>query len=227
MVLVSYIAPGAVEAQGRQYWVESFEADIRVLESGEIDVTERLTFHFEGSFNGIYRDIPIKYETPWGLDYGLRLEPVSVTAATGAALRHEAGVEGDDFRFKVWVPDANNASRTVVLRYRVGRERRPRRHGRLRGAVKSAGCRIPRCSTPAFARTAPEHIPERLKGALEPVLETIAMLTGNIQQYERQIVQLCQGHYELRARQLDCSASNRDGPQNAPDDLNPRPPECE
>ncbi len=121
MVLVSYIAPGAVEAQGRQYWVESFEADIRVLESGEIDVTERLTFHFEGSFNGIYRDIPIKYETPWGLDYGLRLEPVSVTAATGAALRHEAGVEGDDFRFKVWVPDANNASRTVVLRYRVGR----------------------------------------------------------------------------------------------------------
>ena len=168
----------------------------------------------------------------------------------------------------------------------------------VRGAVKSAGCRIPRCSTPAFARTAPEHIPERLKGALEPVLETIAMLTGNIQQYERQIVQLCQGrypetqqlqqvagvgaltalayvltleeperfnssiperlkgalepvletiamltgniqqyerqivqlcqgHYELRARQLDCSASNRDGPQNAPDDLNPRPPECE
>ena len=57
----------------------------------------------------------------------------------------------------------------------------------VRGAVKSAGCRIPRCSTPAFARTAPEHIPERLKGALEPVLETIAMLTGNIQQYERQI----------------------------------------
>ncbi len=65
----------------------------------------------------------------------------------------------------------------------------------VRGAVKSAGCRIPRCSTPAFARTAPEHIPERLKGALEPVLETIAMLTGNIQQYERQIVQLCQGRY--------------------------------
>ena len=48
----------------------------------------------------------------------------------------------------------------------------------VRGAVKSAGCRIPRCSTPAFARTAPEHIPERLKGALEPVLETIAMLNG-------------------------------------------------
>ena len=49
--------------------------------------------------------------------------------------------------------------------------------------------------TPAFARTAPEHIPERLKGALEPVLETIAMLTGNIQQYERQIARLCQKRY--------------------------------
>ena len=78
----------------------------------------------------------------------------------------------------------------------------------VRGAVKSAGCRIPRCSTPAFARTAPEHIPERLKGALEPVLETIAMLTGNIQQYERQIVQLCQGRYP-ETQQLQQVAGGR------------------
>ena len=121
LVLVSHFAPRSVQAQGRQYWVESFEADIRVLESGEIDVTERLTFRFEGSFNGVYRDIPVKYTTPWGLDYGLRLEPVAVTGADGTSLRHEAGRQGDDFRFKVWVPNADNASRTVILRYRVGR----------------------------------------------------------------------------------------------------------
>ena len=121
LMLLSHGASDAVQAQDREYWVESFEADIRVLDTGEIDVTERLTFRFEGSFNGIYRDIPIKYETPWGLDYGLRLEPLAVTAADGDALRHEAGTQGDDFRFKVWVPNAENASRTVILRYRVGR----------------------------------------------------------------------------------------------------------
>jgi len=100
-VFVSHFAPCSVQAQGRQYWVESFEPDIRVLESGEVDVTERLTFRFEAAFNGVYRDIPVKYTTPWGLDYGLRLEPVAVTAADGTSLRHEAGRYGDDFRFKV------------------------------------------------------------------------------------------------------------------------------
>ena len=85
------ISPGAyhVRPTGHgmgpgQYWIESFEADIHVLKSGQIDVTERLTFHFEGSFNGIYRDISIKYETPSGLDYGLRWEPLALTASNGA-----------------------------------------------------------------------------------------------------------------------------------------------
>ncbi|HJO02869.1 MAG TPA: DUF2207 domain-containing protein [Acidobacteriota bacterium] len=121
IVLASAVAPSIAEAQGRRYWVESFDADIRVMESGDIDITERLTFRFEGSFNGVYRDIPIKYATPRGLDYRLRLTPVSVTAGNGDTLRHEAGTQGDDFRFKVWVTDANNATRTVVLRYRVSR----------------------------------------------------------------------------------------------------------
>ncbi len=121
ITVASHFAPATVQAQDRRYWVEAFDADIRILESGEIEVAERLTFRFEGSFNGVYRDIPIKYETPWGLDYGLRLDPVAVTAEDGSSLRHEADRRGDDFRFKVWVPDANNASRTVVLRYRVGR----------------------------------------------------------------------------------------------------------
>ena len=65
----------------------------------------------------------------------------------------------------------------------------------VRGAVKSAGGRIPKCSTPSFVRRATPYLPERLRPALEPVLETIAMLTRSIQEYERQIAQLCKKRY--------------------------------
>lgn len=65
----------------------------------------------------------------------------------------------------------------------------------VRGSVKSAGHRIPTCSTPAFANRATEHVPEVLRPALDPVVETIAMLTQQIRAYDRQIEQLCQDRY--------------------------------
>lgn len=65
----------------------------------------------------------------------------------------------------------------------------------VRGSVKAAGHRVPGCSTPAFAKRAAEHVPEVLKPALDPVLETIAVLTRQIRAYDRQIEQLCQDRY--------------------------------
>ena len=55
----------------------------------------------------------------------------------------------------------------------------------VRGAVKSVGCRIPKCSTPAFARRAKAHVPELLEAALRPVLETIRQLSEQIRQLDR------------------------------------------
>ena len=110
------------EAQeGRRYWIESFHAEIVVQPDGDVDVTERLTFVFEGDFNGIYRDIPWRYRTPWGLDYELRITPLAVLGEDGDGLEHEAGRRGDYYRFKVWVPGAQDATRTVTFRYRVER----------------------------------------------------------------------------------------------------------
>ncbi len=126
VLLATFVALGesvahAQEAQGRRYWVESFHSEIVVQPDGEVDVTERLTFAFEGSFNGVYRDIPWRYRTPWGLDYELRITPLAVLGENGAVLEHEAGRRGNDYRFKVWVPGAQDATRTVTIRYRVAR----------------------------------------------------------------------------------------------------------
>jgi transposase len=47
----------------------------------------------------------------------------------------------------------------------------------VRGAVKSFGARLPKCSARSFHNRAPEHIPEALRVALGPILEQIASLT--------------------------------------------------
>lgn len=65
----------------------------------------------------------------------------------------------------------------------------------VRGTVKSMGGRIAQCSTPSFARTAGEQIPELLRPAVEPVRETIAGLTRQIRQLDRRIAELIDTRY--------------------------------
>jgi transposase len=65
----------------------------------------------------------------------------------------------------------------------------------VRGAVKSFGGRLPKCSARSFHNKAPSHIPEALRPALEPILETIGSLTERIREYDRQLEMICQEHY--------------------------------
>jgi transposase len=57
----------------------------------------------------------------------------------------------------------------------------------VRGAVKSFGGRLPKCSARSFHNRAPEHIPEALLPALEPLLEQIGSLTERIREYDRKL----------------------------------------
>jgi transposase len=57
----------------------------------------------------------------------------------------------------------------------------------VRGAVKSLGNRIPRCSAPAFHRQASEFVPQELQSALKPILETIEKLTAQIRGYDKSV----------------------------------------
>ncbi len=57
----------------------------------------------------------------------------------------------------------------------------------VRGAVKSFGARLPKCSAATFHKKVPEHIPEALLPALAPLLETIGSMTARIQKYDREL----------------------------------------
>jgi transposase len=65
----------------------------------------------------------------------------------------------------------------------------------VRGAVKSFGARLPKCPARSFHKRAPEHIPEALRAALGPLLETIGSLTQRIREYDRQLERVSKEHY--------------------------------
>jgi transposase len=65
----------------------------------------------------------------------------------------------------------------------------------LRGAVKSVGGRLPKCSTASFHRRVEVEIPAELEVALRPLLEMIEEMSGQIRAYEEEVERLCHQKY--------------------------------
>jgi transposase len=65
----------------------------------------------------------------------------------------------------------------------------------VRGAVKSFGGRLSKCSTEAFVNTTRKEVPEALKMALDPMFDQIDQLTKTINGYERQVLKLVEQRY--------------------------------
>lgn len=64
----------------------------------------------------------------------------------------------------------------------------------LRGAVKSAGERLPSCSAESLARQAEGAVPDALRPALAPILAVLSELSEQIRGYERQLEALAERH---------------------------------
>jgi transposase len=67
----------------------------------------------------------------------------------------------------------------------------------MRGLVKSAGQRLPKCSTESFARTVRTTIPAGMEPALRPLLEQVASLTEEIRKMDKQIEALGKQYPEV------------------------------
>lgn len=66
----------------------------------------------------------------------------------------------------------------------------------VRGAVKSLGGRISKCSAEVFARRAAGQLPQPLRPALTPLLEVIADLTQRIRALDQQVERMVEEHPE-------------------------------
>lgn len=105
----------------RSITIEDFDVAIDVATDGALAVTETIRLRFEGQWNGIHRLIPVEYRTPGGAAYRLRLSLDGVSDSDGRPLRVERSREGLAADLKIFVPGASDASRTIVIRYTVGR----------------------------------------------------------------------------------------------------------
>jgi len=119
LLLAAACSVATSAAAQRSLAIERFDATIRVESSGAIRVTESIVARFTGSWNGIYRTIPVKYRTAQGLNWTLGLDLEGAADGAGRPLRVEASRERHYVKYKIWVPDAENITRTVILRYRA------------------------------------------------------------------------------------------------------------
>ena len=115
-LLICCASPAAAQ---RSYTIERFDAAIRVNKDASIDVTETITARFVGSYNGLYRKVPVIYRMPQGLNWTIGMSLQSVTDSSGRRLKVETSREQHYITFKIWVPGAANATRTIILHYRA------------------------------------------------------------------------------------------------------------
>ena len=109
----------AMPAVARTLVFKHFDAQIQVRPDGTIDVTEVMEAQFTGAWHGIYRTIPVEYTNDAGLNYTLLLDQITATDSEGQILKLEQNREGRNIKFKIYVPAAEDATRTIVLHYRV------------------------------------------------------------------------------------------------------------
>jgi hypothetical protein len=108
--------PAASVAQ-RTLTLERFDADIRVLPNGDVEVVETLRARFEGSWNGIFRNLSLEHRTAQNRRERLDVDLTRITDDRGQPLEYESSKEGWTRRFKIWVPGAQDATRTIVIAY--------------------------------------------------------------------------------------------------------------
>jgi hypothetical protein len=104
-------------AAARSLEIEEFHATIEVDPGGEVRVEERIVVDFQGSWNGIYRDIPYRYSYPTGIRGTIRMSVDAVEDDGGKALEYWESRKRGQVRLKIRVPNARDARRTVVIRY--------------------------------------------------------------------------------------------------------------
>jgi hypothetical protein len=111
---------GAQEGN-RRIRIRDFGVLLTVHSDGSLDVVEKITFRFTGSWNGIVRDLSLDHNTGQGRKVKFKVSAVSVTDLSGHPLRVEQDRKnwGWTRELRISIPNAVNADRAIIIRYRV------------------------------------------------------------------------------------------------------------
>ncbi len=118
VLLVSFSPPASAQQKSKEF--KKFYSDIVITPDGKVDVTENITCKFIGGpWHGIYRNIPVEYAGPRGMNYSLFLDIKSIRDENGRPLKYESGRERQYRKLKIFIPDADNSTRTISIEYVV------------------------------------------------------------------------------------------------------------
>lgn len=105
-------------AQEGSITINNFHTDALVNSDGTVTITETIQVQFWGIRHGLYRDIPVEYNTPQGFGYRIWLDILSIKEGV-EPLKYEISRTGSNERLKIYVPNASNSVRTIILQYSV------------------------------------------------------------------------------------------------------------
>ncbi len=107
-------------ADAKELRIEKFTAQIAVLPDSSVNVTESISAHFIGGpWHGLYREIPIEYFTPQGMNYSLFLDVKRVTDGSGRDLRYESSRVRHYRKLKIFIDNADNSVQIINIEYSV------------------------------------------------------------------------------------------------------------
>ena len=117
--VIFFIALTLAPAWARNWHISDFHSTVSVNDQGAVVVMERIAVVFDGSYQGIYRTIPVDYPGPNGTNYRLFLKVESVTDGDGNALKYESHRNGAYRKRKIFIPGAEDTQKTVIITYSV------------------------------------------------------------------------------------------------------------
>src|SRR5579884_3677387 len=116
VLLLGSVAPRAL---ARSYRIADFHSNITVSKDGSCVISEHIAFVFEGHFNGIYRYIPISEVGPAGTNYTVFTKILSIKDEAGTPLQYKQKRQNNNLALTIYVPGAEDTTRTVVIEYLV------------------------------------------------------------------------------------------------------------
>ncbi|MFN8219115.1 MAG: DUF2207 domain-containing protein [Fimbriimonadales bacterium] len=107
-------------AAAEAFVINLFDVRMQLHRDGGMDVEERITVTFTEDRHGIFRFIPIDYETGKGVTRRMLVTGVSVTDGNGNGQKAEIGKEGPNLRIRIGNPKvyvSAGTQLTYVIRY--------------------------------------------------------------------------------------------------------------
>lgn len=121
--LLALVALLAVTFAGAQAFViQRFDTDLDLGRDGRMAVTEKIQVRFQQSSRGIFRFIPVNYETGKGLARRVVLSGIDVRDGSGQALTTKITREGRNIKIRIGDEDvwlSPGTQTTYVIRYHV------------------------------------------------------------------------------------------------------------